>query len=70
MTELAWWPDSWGQVTDGNDLCLSTPIGKSYSEGILRSPLNPINEYNLSTPFQPLYRPHLTQREPETTLKR
>jgi hypothetical protein len=21
MTELAWWPDSWGQVTDGNELC-------------------------------------------------
>jgi hypothetical protein len=21
MTELAWWPDSWRQVTDGNALC-------------------------------------------------
>jgi hypothetical protein len=49
---------------------LSTPIGKSYSEGVPRSPLHPINEYNPSTPFQPLYRPRLTQREPGTTLKK
>jgi hypothetical protein len=41
---------------------LSAGIEKSHSEEIPRNPPNPINEGNLSTPSQPLNRPHLTQR--------